>query len=140
MNDKITGLKKETVTSVPGVLKMINIWSEDSSFFVFFMKYDYIVDILISLYSREKINLKVIQILHKIFFNLLNIHENVNLIEDFPEFPCFFEKYYQKILQNIYIYLEFNLAPSNLLKKNKQKKIDSSSLEIVYFISSRVKI
>lgn len=46
--------------------------------------------------------------------------------------------HFQELLKNLYIYLEFNLAPSSLVKRNKSKKIDSLCLSLIDFISGKI--
>jgi len=40
----------------------------------------------------------------------------------------------------MYSYLEFNLSPSALIKRSKQKRLDSLSLLLISFISSKVQV
>ncbi|KAL4488796.1 hypothetical protein ABPG72_016449 [Tetrahymena utriculariae] len=206
MDNKIQMLRQDTVTSVPGVLKIMSIWSQDSQFYEYFLKYEYIVPILISLYNREKINVQIIQLVHNIFSQLLGIQsgiekkhspeedmeeeeeeeeENADVDDeqeieseeldemDVEEEEQFDEKnnkqlkitksilkttkvvsvtdqnmkqkiseymkqHYNSLLESMYSYLEYNLAPSQMIKRNKQKKIDSLSLEIIDHISANV--
>jgi hypothetical protein len=46
--------------------------------------------------------------------------------------------HFTELLKSLYTYLEFNLAPSDLIKKNKTKKIDSLCLSLIDHISGRV--
>lgn len=46
--------------------------------------------------------------------------------------------HFAELLRNLYVYLEFNLAPSALVKRNKSKKIDSLSLTLIDHISGKI--
>lgn len=195
MEKKLSVLRSDTVTSVPGVLKIMSLWAEDYEFFKYFKTYPQILPILVSLYNREKINVSIIAIVHKIFSNLLGITETTskqdeleieeyleeeeeedeqvaadNVVEEEEqrmeveeeepsvkktvirtmkvvnkseeekreEFASFLSTHFPELLKNLYVYLEFNLAPSALIKRNKQKKIDSLSLDLIEFISRKV--
>jgi len=40
MNAKMVSLRQDTVTSVPGVLKIIAVWASDANFFYYFKIYE----------------------------------------------------------------------------------------------------
>lgn len=48
--------------------------------------------------------------------------------EEKTNLKAYMTEQYPEMLKNLYVYLECNLAPSQLIKRNKQKKIDSMCL------------